>query len=139
MNSPGRNMRPGEACERAPKVRRIGDDGTPPASRFEERSDRFDLGAHAAARELSLLQITLGLRQSHAVEPALVRAIEVDGDLFNCGGHHKQFGFKLACQERGNEILVDYRLKPIQTAVRILDDRDSAAAARDYDMSFGDH
>src|SRR6516164_5747769 len=124
--------------KRATQIRRVGDDGAAVAAGFEERNDGLDLWAHAAAWEMPFLEQALGFRQFDAVQPPLIRTIEVHGDLFHAGRNYEQVGLQLARQQSGCEVLVDDRLKPLQSAVRILNDRNSSTTAGNDDMTIVD-
>src|SRR3954466_13556457 len=112
-------MRAGCAGECAAEVRRIGDNRAALASGFEERGDCLDLGAHAALREMTLLQVALGLREGNAIEPALLWLIEVDRHLPDSSRYDEQIRVQIVSEQRRGEVFVDHGLEPLQVSLCI--------------------
>ena len=69
------DRRAGIAGQGAHQVRRIGDH-PPAAARLDEVEDRFDLGPHAARREVARRGIGARLCHRQSIEPALPGLVE---------------------------------------------------------------
>src|SRR4051812_3485058 len=83
-----------------------GDDGAVPAS-LHEAERGLDLGAHAAAGELSRGGVLAQLGGGHPAQRALAGPAEVDHDVGDVGGDDQRVRAQLAGQDRRGQVLVD--------------------------------
>lgn len=103
-----------------------------PAALADEAHRRPHLRAHAAVRELAVLEVLRGLLDGHLVDGAPVGRVEVDVDLGGVGDQHEGVGVHRGRESLGGEVLVDHGVDPLESPVAG-DDGDAAPARGDDD------
>src|SRR3954467_12409580 len=110
------------------------DDGAASAG-LDETQDGVDLGAHAAAGELTRGSILAQLGDAHPAQRPGGRRPEVDHHVRDVGGDDERVGADLAGEDRGGEVLVDDGLDAAEAGAvpAVVGHRDAAATGADDD------
>src|SRR6266540_1270271 len=125
------------SVDRGPEVLEVRDDDPLPAS-LEELDRRLDLRAHAPGRELARGQVLLRFGDRHAVEGLLRRLAEIQRDLRHVCRDHEMLPSQPPREDRGREVLVDYRLDADETTAPP-DDGNAASTRGDHDAAVAVH